>query len=74
MHEDLIPVRRAQELFQRERSAGEVIDDLRLVFGLDVDGATAATAAAALLTERGISISAEEFVRPYMAQNSQLSA
>ncbi len=35
MHEDLTPLRRAQELFDRDRPSNEIVDELRVLFGLD---------------------------------------
>jgi hypothetical protein len=66
MQLELAPLRRAQELLQRDVPAAKVVDELRLLFGLDFIGATAAVAAATLLSERGAPIPAEPFVRPYM--------
>ena len=40
-----------------------------MLFGLDAVGATAAAAAAVLLAERGVSVSEDEFVRPYTARH-----
>jgi len=66
MHLELAPLRRAQELLQRDQPATDVVAELRRLFGLDFVGATAAVAAATLLSERGAPISDEPFVRPYM--------
>jgi hypothetical protein len=63
---ELAPLRRAQELLQRDEPAAKVVQELQQLFGLDFIGATAAVAAATLLSERGALISAEPFVRPYM--------
>jgi len=66
MQLELAPLRRAQELLQRNERAADVVDELRRLFGLDFIGATAAVAAATLLSERGAVISDEPFVRPYV--------
>jgi hypothetical protein len=66
MHDDLVPVQRAQELLGRRRSSEEIVEELRLMFGLDMTAATAAAAAAFLLVERGVMLPRDEFVRPYV--------
>jgi hypothetical protein len=66
MQLELAPLRRAQELLERNEPPAEIVNELRRLFGLDFVGATAAVAAATLLSERGAPISAEPFVRPYM--------
>ena len=66
MQLELAPLRRAQELLERDEPAVEIVNELRRLFGLDFVGATAAVAAATLLSERGAPISSEPFVRPYM--------
>ena len=60
-----------QELLERGTPSDEIAEELRRLFGLDAVGSTAAVAAAALLMERGATIPADQYLRPYMARHSR---
>jgi hypothetical protein len=59
MQEDLAPLRRAHELLVADRFVDEIVEELRIFYGLSYVDAIAAIAAAVLLSERGIAIPRE---------------
>jgi hypothetical protein len=63
---ELASLRCANELLQQGKSADDVIEELRRLFGLDFVDAMAALAASVALTENGFSVPEEPFARPYV--------
>ena len=59
MREDLAPLRRAHELLIATKSLDEIVEELRVFYGLSRVDAIAAVAATVLLSERGIAIPQE---------------
>ena len=66
MQPELAPLRRAQTLLRNGGHVDDVIDELRLLFGLDFVDAMAAVAASVVLDEGGFTVPDEPFARPFV--------
>ena len=66
MGPDLAPLRHAQTLLRRGSRVDDAVEELCLLYTLDLVDAMAAIAACVMLDERGITVPDEQFARPYV--------